>query len=506
MKLFYYLLLFIPLSLISSQVSAQCTGCDRVISTNVSFSVASGEKVCLTFTGTFTGNIDFSGNGTLCVSSNTTVSNSINMNLNGTNNSFENYGTWNKNLNLGNNNSFNNFGNFSVGSLTVGNNSVFTSTTDVTVTGNTQNDNNGTINITGDFSTGNYTGGNNSVLNVGGDMDAINITTGGDVVIGGTTSAVNVTNNSGGSIVFGSGGTISGAVQNNGDMEFGGDTTIGGSFTNNGNGNITVDNSVVSVGGAFANNGDIVALGSCGRINIAGSSVNNGSGNVGTDGSNVDICDTSSSNGGSFDSNGGNIGPNVSNCTCVPTILPITLSSFTANKETNNSVYINWETVFELDNQYFQIERSFSGTDFKIITQVSSQNNNQEPNKERKYSFIDNLTDNTLSLTSSNENIYYRLKQIDTNGNFTYSPVVVVQVEKNDTKEIKLVSFQNEWKFVLQNPVQVKIYSSIGVLKGIHNLNQNQNIISVSSLSKGMYILHIQDSKTSKMTVLKVVR
>ncbi len=506
MKLFYYLFLFTPLFLISSQVSAQCTGCTTTVSANTDFSIASGEKVCLTFSGTFTGSINFSGNGTLCVSSNTTVSNSINMNLNGTNNSFENYGTWNKDLSLGNNNSFNNFGNFSVGSLTVGNNSVFNSTEDVTVTGNTDNNNNGTINIAGDFSTGNYTGGNNSDLNVGGDMDAINIVTDGDVVIGGATSVVNINNNSNGSIVFGSSTTISGNVINAGDIQFNGDATIAGNFNNDGNGEIIIDNSTLTIGGAFSNNGDITALGSCGRINIAGSSTNNGSGNVGMDNSNVDICDTSSSNGGSFDSNGGNIGPNVTNCTCVPTILPITLSSFTANKETNNSIYINWETMFELDNQYFQVERSFSGTDFKIITQVSSQNNNKETNKERKYSFIDNLTDNTLSIIPSNKNIYYRLKQIDRNGNFTYSPVVVVQVEKNDAKEIKLISSNNEWKFELQNPVQVKIYSSIGVLKGIHNLNQNQNIISVSSLSKGMYILHIQDSKTSKITVLKVVR
>lgn len=505
MKLFYYLLFFSSLFFISSNLAAQCTGCTTTISTNINVSVPAGTKVCITYAGTFTGDIGFSGDGTLCVSSATTISNSINMNFNGNNNSIQNHGTWNKNLNLGNSNStFNNFGTFSVGSLIVGNANTFTSTTNVTVTGSTQLANNAIMNVIGNFSTGNYEGGSNSVLNVSGNMNAVNITTGGQIVIDGTTSVVNVTTNGGGSILFGSSTTIAGTVQNNGNMQFNGDATIGGSFTNNGSGDIILNNSTISIGGAFANNGDITALGSCGRINIAGSSVNNGSGNIGIDDSNVDICGNT---GGGFDVDNGNSGANVTNCKCVPTLLPITLTSFTAKKENNNKIHIDWKTIFELDNDYFEIERSFSGTDFIVITQINPQDNNEKFYKERNYVYIDNLTDNNSStIFSNNQNIYYRLKQVDTNGDFSYSPVVSVQLEKQNNEEIKAFFLQNEWKLQSQNPIQVKVYSSIGLLKGVYDLNQNKNLIPISNFSKGMYILHIQDSKTSKITILKIIK
>ncbi|AFM06253.1 hypothetical protein Fleli_3951 [Bernardetia litoralis DSM 6794] len=464
----FFIILFI---FISFNISAQCTGCDRIISTNTGFSVASGEKVCLTFNGVFTSNINFSGNGTLCVSTNTTISTSISMNING-NNNIINHGTWNKTFNIQNGTTFLNTGTGTVNmsDLTISNGSSFIS------------DNGNPVNL------GNVN--NNGILDIAGP-----VTINGDINTNGS-----------GSFVFGSTTLITGDINNAGNMQFNGDATVEGHFNNDGNGNIIINNSTLTVEGNFSNNGDITALGNCGRIDIAGSSTNNGGGNVGMDGSNVDICDVSGTQTGGFDSGGGNIGPNVTNCSCNPTVLPITLTSFTAKEKDNNSVYIDWKTVFELDNDYFQVERSVSGTDFSVIAQIPSQQNEDESYKERSYFVIDNLIDNQFATFTSKQTFYYRLKQVDTNGEFTYSPVVSVRIDKSNNEQIKLLPLQNEWKVESQNSVKVKVYSSIGILKGIYDLNQNQNTISVSNLAQGMYILHLQDSKTGKVTVFKVIR
>lgn len=466
--LFSLLFLFLFSSSLLAQCPATCTITVSIANGNLSqdFNTGAGTVICI-IDGTYTGNINVDGATTICVSSGATYSGGGSQNSTAT---IINRGNWTSTIDLKNGSSFLNTGT-------------------------------GTINTTGSLatcSTCSLISENTSTVVSGG------ITNDGIIQINGNANINgNINNNSGGDILFGSATTITGAISNNGDMQFDGDATIGGSFTNNSGGEITVNNSTISIGGSFANNGDIVALGSCGRINIAGASVNNGGGNVGMDNSNVDIC----GNGGAgFNAENGNTGPNVTNCTCVPIILPITLTSFTAKEESNTRVYINWQTVWEMDNEYFQVERSFSGTDFQVITQISVQKNGEEAYKERNYSFIDNLTDKNLNFTSLNQTIYYRLKQVDTNGEFSYSPVVAVQIEIEKNEEIKLMCLQNEWQLRLKNPVQVKVYSSTGVLKGTYNLNPNQSSILVSNLPKGMYILHIQDSKTSEVTVLKVIR
>lgn len=508
MKNLYFLFATVILFSFSKEINAQCTGCTTTSNAaNGNFTVASGDKLCLTRNGGFSGSITLTGNAQLCVSSNTTVTSGATLTVNGNGNSIENFGTWNEDLNLGGGNSFTNNGAFSVGSMTIGNSSSFTSTTDVTVTGSVNNQNGGSITVNGTFSAQSYSGDNNSTLTVTGDLNITsNITNNGNINVSGSASVANVNNNGNGSIIFGPGTTITGTVLNSGDMQFNGNATIGGSFTNNGGSELIVNDGVVSVGGAFNNNGDITALGSCGRINIAGSSVNNGGGDVGMDGSNVDICDQSSSNGGDFDANNGNTGPNVTNCTCNPTILPITLSEFSININQENIIQIEWQTIWELNNDYFEIERSFTGEDFATIGKIQSQKDTKKNYQTRFYSFQDPLEniDNNLVIST----IYYRLKQTDTNGDFTYSPVKHLNISPDffQNKNIEWSFKANKWIIQTLEPVNVKIYTTTGKLIGKYKLLPNKNTINVSRFAKGIYILKIEQTKTGKHSTLKVVR
>lgn len=95
-------------------------------------------------------------------------------------------------------------------------------------------------------------------------------------------------------------------------------------------------------------------------------------------------------------------------------VMPITLAYFKAKKEGNQSL-LEWKTVNEENNDYFTIERSHNGRQFKILDQLEGAGNSDV---ELSYSFVD-----TNPLDGAN---YYRLKQTDYNGDYEYFNIEVV--------------------------------------------------------------------------------
>ncbi len=93
------------------------------------------------------------------------------------------------------------------------------------------------------------------------------------------------------------------------------------------------------------------------------------------------------------------------------TVLPIVLTSFTADA-TEHDIDLHWATATEEDNDRFEIERSTDGGDFKLIGSVDGAGNSLH---ETRYIFTDQEPANGLN--------YYRLKQVDLDGHFEYSPV-----------------------------------------------------------------------------------
>ncbi len=99
-------------------------------------------------------------------------------------------------------------------------------------------------------------------------------------------------------------------------------------------------------------------------------------------------------------------------------ILPIELSSFEAEAD-QNSVSLNWTTGSEKNNDYFTIERSKNGVDFEPAGQVTAIGNSTIPTHYQ-------LTDDEPYYGTS----YYRLKQTDIDGQFTYSKMITAYIEE----------------------------------------------------------------------------
>ena len=138
--------------------------------------------------------------------------------------------------------------------------------------------------------------------------------------------------------------------------------------------------------------------------------------------------------------------------------LPVELTSFTASMTDYNTVMLKWRTESETKNDRFEIERSQNGVDFEYLGQVKGAGTISQA---RDYMAID---ENPLFGTS-----YYRLKQVDFDGTFTYS--AIRRVENTGTGTIV------ERFSAYPNPVDLSKASTV-------NFNRKVNVIIYNNMNK----------------------
>ena len=114
------------------------------------------------------------------------------------------------------------------------------------------------------------------------------------------------------------------------------------------------------------------------------------------------------------DSHKAKVNTNYNGITSVSALLPIELTSFTATA-TDYGFVFNWVTASEKENDYFTLEYSINGVDFSEIDYIHGAGTTSETS-EYEYVWDD---------APQIEMIYFRLKQTDYNGEYTYSDVIV---------------------------------------------------------------------------------
>jgi hypothetical protein len=168
--------------------------------------------------------------------------------------------------------------------------------------------------------------------------------------------------------------------------------------------------------------------------------------------------------------------------------LPINLLAFNAYPE-DDHVYIEWSTESEVNNEKFSIERSSDGELFEVIEELHGEGNS---NYIINYDYIDKYPLKGIS--------YYRLRQTDYDGTFTFSEIVPVKFNINGgfkiypnpvNKEDANLSFYSEKK----SKVTFNIYDLTGrniVNKEIEaNEGGNKVNLDFREFQKGVYFLTI---------------
>ena len=122
-------------------------------------------------------------------------------------------------------------------------------------------------------------------------------------------------------------------------------------------------------------------------------------------------------------------------------ITPVNFSSFTGKTE-DKSNKLSWKVDNEMNNSGYEVQRKYQGeSEFAKIAFVPAKNNNARSNE---YSFEDLLVD------LGKENTSYRLKQIDVDGNFSYSSVISLQ-RKTPSKFVEYVSLSGGQLLIRMN-------------------------------------------------------
>jgi len=110
--------------------------------------------------------------------------------------------------------------------------------------------------------------------------------------------------------------------------------------------------------------------------------------------------------------------------------LPIELAEFTAGRA-GSTIVLNWTTLTETNNEYFTVQRSGNGSIFENLAEIFGAGTTTVP---QYYSYIDNAPLAGVS--------YYRLKQTDFNGEYSYSYIVPVYFQ-NAAKTFEVFKTQS---------------------------------------------------------------
>ncbi|MBL0309821.1 MAG: T9SS type A sorting domain-containing protein [Bacteroidetes bacterium] len=107
--------------------------------------------------------------------------------------------------------------------------------------------------------------------------------------------------------------------------------------------------------------------------------------------------------------------------------LPVEMLYFTAEAQGKYLIRLDWATALEVNNRGFEIQRSTDGINFIDIGWVDGHNNSTITNT---YTHDDHPYEKTR--------YYYRLKQIDNNGNFEYSKIAEAKLSEDGESNFRL--------------------------------------------------------------------
>jgi parallel beta-helix repeat protein len=181
--------------------------------------------------------------------------------------------------------------------------------------------------------------------------------------------------------------------------------------------------------------------------------------------------------------------------------VPVKLVSITADKQ-NTDVLIQWTTASELNNNYFEVQRSIDGIYFEETGMVAG---NGTTLLTSHYEFTDV---NAVADFATIKTLFYRLKQVDLDGTFELSKTVSVNVDRATIKNLDVFPNPNQGKFSLSIESQetttstIKIYNVIGyeVFSTQAKLNIGQNTIEVeSALPQGVYLMLVSDQGVNRV-------
>lgn len=175
--------------------------------------------------------------------------------------------------------------------------------------------------------------------------------------------------------------------------------------------------------------------------------------------------------------------------------LPVELSAFSAKAE-RNRVNLHWQTAQEINNDYFTVQRKSS--EERAWTDLAKIAGHGNSNTEIDYIYTDKNPQRGIN--------YYRLKQTDFDGQFSYTHTVKAQINTVEPLEV----FPNPTADVMTvNPPadfsggSLQVFDSAGRLVQSRTVNGAETV-SLHDLTTGIYLLRLTDARGNLAAESKV--
>jgi Concanavalin A-like lectin/glucanases superfamily len=183
-----------------------------------------------------------------------------------------------------------------------------------------------------------------------------------------------------------------------------------------------------------------------------------------------------------------------------PSVLPVTLSSFTANLN-NNTTQLIWQTSTEINASHFEIEYSNNGKDFTSVETVKAIGSGSASQRYQAFHQVNTVPHH-----------YYRLKMVDKDGRYAYSAIVAINGNGTSALNIVLQNtvVKNQLQFSVTSNKATTVNMAVTNSVGQTVLQPNKKSISagsnsfsyiINNLSSGVYFLEMVDDSGTKQVV-----
>lgn len=183
----------------------------------------------------------------------------------------------------------------------------------------------------------------------------------------------------------------------------------------------------------------------------------------------------------------------VDNFSIVITPLPTELVHFSAHVNSDNNVNLKWESASEINNDFYTVERSKNGMDWLTIKKVEGAGNSTQL---ETYQTTDERPITGLS--------YYRLKQTDFNGEFKYLSIQSINIDNNQSVQIKVYPNPTKNRITLEGDYteieEWKVFDILGqavnVACTLDSIQENKVKLDFNNLENGIYYIQTKTSST----------
>ena len=164
--------------------------------------------------------------------------------------------------------------------------------------------------------------------------------------------------------------------------------------------------------------------------------------------------------------------------------LPITFLKPLEAIQKQNSIDLSWSNATQINNEKYIIEHGIDGRTFSLTGEIAGDGTT---NETKHYKYIH--TSPSIGMN------YYRIKQVDYDGMYSYSDIASVRYDGGGKISIYPNPATSEVTITTTAPTSMQIMDVYGKVHSKQEISEGQNTINLAELPKGILIFVVGDQR-----------